>query len=137
LSTHALLDLLAGLNLPENDYAVFGSGPLLVRGVISDSNDLDIICRGDAWECVKSIGTLAHDETYDVDIVSMHEERLTFGTAWGIGDFEIDQLIDDAELINGIPFVRLEHVVAYKRARGSAKDQRHIQAMQRAGMLKK
>ena len=42
--------------------------------------------------------------------------------------FEIGQLIDEAELIDGIPFVRLEHVVAYKRVRGSDKDQRHIDA---------
>ena len=133
MSTHTLLNLLADLGLPQSDYAVFGSGPLLVRGIISESNDLDVICRGPAWERVKAIGTLTHNDVYNVDIVSMHDEQLTFGMAWGIGDFDIDQLIDEAELIDGIPFVRLKHVIAYKQARGSDKDQRHIAAFRRAG----
>ncbi len=131
-----LLSELKNLRLATGDYAVFGSGPLLVRGIIPESNDLDVICRGDAWDQVRQMGTLTHNKTYNVDIVSMHGEQLTFGTAWGIGEFNIDQLIDEAELIDGIPFVRLEHVVAYKRERGSDKDRWHIQAMQQTGLLK-
>ena len=57
-----LLAELKNLRLACGDYAVFGSGPLLVRGIIPESNDLDVICRGEAWERVKQIGTLTHND---------------------------------------------------------------------------
>ena len=41
-----LFDLLRSLELPVGDYAIFGSGPLIVRGIIEATNDLDIICPG-------------------------------------------------------------------------------------------
>ena len=90
----ALFESLKSLDLPEGDFAVFGSGPLIVRGIIPATNDLDIICRGAAWEEVESIGTLEHSDKYDVEIVTLHDGQLSFGTKWGIGSFDIDDLID-------------------------------------------
>ena len=111
------------------DFAIFGSGPLLIRGIIPAANDLDILCRGAAWEQAKSIGTMRYLEEYDVTITTLCDGKISFGTKWGIGDFDIDSLIDSAELIDALPFVRLEHVVAYKTMRASAKDLRHIAAL--------
>ena len=56
----SLFDSVKSLNLPVSDFAIFGSGPLIVRGIIPASNDLDIICRGQAWERVKAIGVLEY-----------------------------------------------------------------------------
>ena len=50
-----LFGLLRGLGLPAGDYAVFGSGPLLVRGIIARAGDLDVICRGAAWEAAQRL----------------------------------------------------------------------------------
>lgn len=123
---------LRSLGLPNGDYAVFGSGPLIVRGIITGSNDLDVICRRGTWEHVQRIGKIEYLEEYGVTIVTLCDGQLTFGTAWGIGTFDIDALIDDAEEINGLPFVRLEHVVSYKMERGSPKDLRHIEAIRKS-----
>lgn len=127
-----LFDKLRSLRLPENDYAVFGSGPLIVRGIVPPSNDLDVICRASAWKKVKEIGSLQFDDDYHLEIVTLFEEQVTFGNKWAIGDFEIEKLIDDAELIDGLPFVRLEHVIEYKLVRASEKDLQHIEALKRS-----
>lgn len=119
------------MKLPTGDYAIFGSGPLLVRGIIEDSNDLDVICRGSVWDTVASSGELAYLEQYDVTIASFAAGRLTFGTRWGIGDFDTDLLIDTADLIDGIPFVRLEHVIEYKTIANRPKDIEHLDAIRR------
>ena len=37
-----LFGLLRSLDMSEGDYAVFGSGPLIVRGIIEPANDLDV-----------------------------------------------------------------------------------------------
>ncbi len=125
----SLFDRVKSLNLPVGDFAIFGSGPLIVRGIIPASNDLDIICRGHAWERVKAIGELEYLSKYDVTVVTMCDGRLTFGTKWAIGEFDIDALIDGAEEIDGLPFVRLEHVTNYKEISKRPKDLRHIEAL--------
>ena len=42
---------------------------------------------------------------------------MTFGREWGIGDFNVTELIETAEMIDSLPFVRLEYVVRYKTIR--------------------
>ena len=116
--------------MPAGDFAIFGSGPLIVREIIPSSNDLDIICRNEAWEQVKAIGQLERLSEYDVTIVSMCDGRLTFGDKWGIGSFDTDELIDSAEEIGGLPFVRLEHVASYKKIRKRPKDLSHLEALE-------
>lgn len=123
------LQRLKDLDLPAGHYAVFGSGPLLVRGIIDDANDIDVICRGAAWEKARALGRTEYLEKYDVTIVSLDDGRLTFGTRWAIGDFDTDELIDSSEIINDLPFVRLEHVVAYKEIADRRKDRDHIAAL--------
>ena len=53
-----LFDLLRSLDLPTGDYAVFGSGPMIVRGVIEPTNDLDVVRRGAAWAAALKLGQL-------------------------------------------------------------------------------
>lgn len=120
-----LFERLRGLDLPAGQYAVFGSGPLLVRGVIEDAGDLDVLVRRPAWESVSRVGTLVEIEE-GVMIVSVDDGALTFGRSWAYGDFDIDELIDTAEIIDGLPFVLLEHVVTFKEAADRAKDREHL-----------
>lgn len=127
-----LFESLKKLNLPEDDYAVFGSGPLFVRGIISNITDLDVVCRGVAWEKVQEIGTLQYNDVYDVAIVTVNDGRMTFGNSWGIGDFDVDDLIDGAEYIDDVPFVQIKHVVDYKMQRASVNDLRHIESLKRS-----
>ena len=124
------LEILRDMELPRGDFAIFGSGPLLVRNIIGDSGDLDVVCRGRIWDRVRAEGKLRYLEKYDVTVAEFLDGRLTFGTQWGIGDFSVDQLIDTAEYIDGLPFVRLEFVVAYKRIANRPKDIAHLQALQ-------
>ena len=135
MPSSALFDRLRSLQLPVGSFAIFGSGPLAIRGIISACNDLDVLCKEDAWEIVSRIGTTEFLPEYDVSIVALADTDITFGTSWGIGDFDINQLIDSAEVIDGLPFVLLEHVIRYKNIRSSAKDRRHLDALRSAGML--
>lgn len=124
------------LNLPKGDFAIFGSGPLIIRGLIPGSNDLDIICRGAAWEAAKAIGRTQYVPEYNVEIATMCDDAITFGNQWGIGNPNIDRLIDDAEIIDELPFVSLRHVVKYKLLRASPKDMRHIKILKDNGFEK-
>lgn len=126
---HTILDVVRSLNLPVGDYAIFGSGPLLARGIIVDVNDIDIICRGAAWLQAQELGEIVYLDEYDVHVVSIDNQRITIGTSWGIGDFNIDELIDTAEEIDDLPFVRLQYVVDYKKIAGRPKDLKHLKLL--------
>ena len=130
-----LFNYVIQLGLPQDDFAIFGSGPLIVRGVIPFANDLDIICRNDAWETVRTAGRPHFLPEYDTTVVSMENGAITFGTAWGIGQFDINTLIDTAEILGGLPFVKLQYVIEYKKIRGLPKDLSHIEAAKNAGFL--
>jgi len=114
---------------------VFGSGPLVVRHIIPSCHDLDVICRREAWEAVRRLGELKYLPDYDVNVVSLLDGTITFGTKWGIGDFDVNELIDTAEIIDSLPFVRLDHVIAYKTIRSSAKDLLHLEALKTSGII--
>jgi len=124
-----LFDRLRSLALPSGDFAVFGSGPLIVRGIIEATNDLDVISRGPAWERTLQLGTLVYLEEHDVEVVSFDDGAITVGTSWAYGEFDVDQLIDTAEIIEGLPFVRLEYVVRYKETAARPKDLAHLRAL--------
>lgn len=123
-----LFELLRSLDLPRGDYAVFGSGPLIMRGIIEPANDLDVVCRGAAWARAAEAGSLITER--GVTIASLFDGAITVGTEWAIGDFDVDELIDTAELIDGLSFVRLEHVVVYKEIAGRPKDVEHLASLE-------
>ena len=127
-SPRQALDFVRSLDLAPGDYAIFGSGPLMIRGIIAESDDLDVLCRGAAWKRVRAEGRLRHLAEYDVTIAEFLDGRVTFGTRWAIGDFSVDELIDTAEVLDGLPFVKLCFVIDYKRIANRAKDRAHLRA---------
>lgn len=127
-----LFDRLRHLDLTLGEYAVFGSGPLAVRGLLKRVGDLDVITRGGTWDRVKSLGQIVMygaDETVDLG------NGLTFGTSWAYGTFDIDSLIDGAEILDGLPFVLLDEVAEFKRAAGRPKDLDHLALMEESGLI--
>lgn len=126
---HRLLERLRAWELPDGHYAVFGSGPLFIRGVIDDIHDLDVLTREPAWSAVLPRGQLLRHAEFGVEIVDAGE-GVTFGRDWGIGEFDTDQLIETADKIDGLPFVRLEHVIAYKQIADRPKDREHLRALE-------
>ena len=127
---HPLLEQVRKLDLPPGDFAIYGSGPMLVRGIIEQVNDIDIICRGDAWRQAQTLGRLKYLDEYALHVVSIDNGLITFGTSWGIGDFDIDELIDSADQIRGLPFVRLQYVSDYKRIARRPKDLLHLELLE-------
>ena len=110
------------------EYAIFGSGPLIVRGIIEGTNDLDVISREAAWERALRVGELVSLPD-GATIVSCFDGAVTIGVNWAYGDFDINELIDTADVIDRLPFVRLEHVVRYKEIAARPKDLVHLQLL--------
>ena len=114
-------------NLPTGQYAVFGSALLDVWG-IRKAKDLDIIAIPKLFESLKHHGWREKQANgflvmtkEDADITTV-QKKPTDGTYCP----DRLKLIKDAVNINGIPFVRIEEVVACKKAYNRPKDKKDI-----------
>ncbi|MCJ7724970.1 MAG: hypothetical protein MUP76_01075 [Acidimicrobiia bacterium] len=68
---HPLIERLRAIALPAGDWALFGSGPLLLRGWIDDVGDLDIVCRGAAWDRARQAGEIVILQPDGIEIVAV------------------------------------------------------------------
>lgn len=109
------VDELQALNLPQDSFAIFGSGPIAVRG-LRDAKDLDIVVRKDVWD------ELAKKYPKNEKGTGLQIGNIEAFDQWSPWFDDPNMLIDTAEIIDGLPFVRLEHVVAWKKAMGREKD---------------
>ena len=117
------------LRFPADQYAVFGSGPIAIRG-LRESNDIDIIVKPALWNklCRKyPVEKINHTEVIKLEKIEIFKD-------WKPWFEDTNALIDEAEIINGVRFARLEKVLIWKRAMGREKDKADIKLME--GYLK-
>jgi hypothetical protein len=119
---NSLLDELKKLNLPPNQYAIYGSGPMGIRK-IKEINDLDIVVKNDLYK----------------KLLEKHKE--TKLGCLSIGKIEIyparnalidnpDEVIDRSETIDGYKFITLKDLIDWKRKMGREKDLKDIELIE-------
>ena len=116
------------LNLPARDYAVFGSGPLWVRG-IRPGKDLDLIARGKAWEILSERGEIKQGDGCSHTIKFKDGEIEAFDQ-WCTPGCDVDDIINHADVIEGIPFARLQDVLCWKEQMNRDKDMDDIKLVE-------
>jgi len=115
-----LFDKVRALNLPAGEYALFGSAPLGVRN-LKECRDVDVIVSSRVFEGFQGM------PGWEVKVTDFGSEYMSFGQIelwknWYPGAWNIEELIRDAETIAGLPFVRLERVLEWKKLLRREKD---------------
>lgn len=130
---HPLIKKLLTLKLDPNDFVIFGSAPLLTRGLRDEISDLDIVARGEAWVRARELA----DHRFQLSLHSL-QPMLTFFDGlieiypqWIDDTWSVDTLIDDVDIIGGLRFARLRRVLAYKRKLDRKKDRADILRLER------
>lgn len=109
---NSLLKEFDELGLKIGEYAIFGSGPLAIRGLVY-ATDIDVIIKEKYWrfgeipERTKVIGNLELDVSWP-------------------GFDDIDMLIDTSDLIEGRSYVKIRYVLEYKRRLNRPKDRKAL-----------
>ncbi|MGD0069623.1 MAG: hypothetical protein ABSB76_40165 [Streptosporangiaceae bacterium] len=124
-----LIKLIAELDLDCRDFVIFGSGPLLARGLRRGIHDLDVVARGTAWQRVSERGIPEVGAISGAPMALFWGDRIQFSPVWISADWDTDDLIDRAEIIQGLPFAQLTDVLAYKQQLNRRKDQPDIKAL--------
>ncbi|WP_215454481.1 hypothetical protein [Streptomyces sp. ATCC 21386] len=126
LLQHPFIRELLTLHLPTDDYVVAGSGPLLAHGLRQDVNDLDIVARADAWKIALSLADATVPPSGHGLMVVLFDGDIEIFDRWLPGAPDADELIDSAEMVEGIPFCPLPWVLEWKTRSSREKDMRDI-----------
>jgi len=117
--------------LPVGQYAVFGSSLLDAWG-LRKAVDLDIIVTPELYQKLKEEGWEEHQAHGFPMLVKNDANVTTVQDKPTDGDYNPDrmQLIKEANKIKGIPFVRVEEVIACKKAYNRPKDWQDIKLLE-------
>jgi len=112
------------LNFPLGGYLVLGSGPMAARG-IRGYKDIDILVTQklydklveQGWKAVEINGV---NEKFEV----LKNGKFEIDKKINCGNYnpDIETLIKNAEIINGVPFLPLNELIKFKTALGREKD---------------
>ena len=119
------------LDLDRRDFVIFGSGPLLAHGLRRHIRDLDVVARGTAWRRVSQRGLPATGSVNGASMAAFWGGLIQFSPRWISDDWDVDSLIDRAEIFEGLPFAHLADVLRYKQMLNRPKDRSDIQALVR------
>ena len=117
-----------GLNVGE--YALFGSVPLAACG-IRESQDIDMLVTHEVYQRLKGQGWEV--EVFPNGIKMLRKGCFEVAEYWNYGTYNPDQarLIKEADIIEGIPVVRLEEALAWKKAFGREKDLKDVKLIEK------
>lgn len=124
--TKELLEELRALNLPPNQFAVFGSGPMAIRG-LREMHDVDVIVTGALW---RELETKYTPQKHEHNLLKIQISRVEILSGWHPDVGSVKALISNAEWIEGFPFVRLEKVLEWKRKFKRDKDLPDIEILE-------
>lgn len=125
------LDELKSLNLPKGQFAIFGSGPLSVRG-LRENEDLDILVTPALWNKLAKDHPVITKEGKPDSIYIGHIQILEVHYKdWSPYITEATKLITEAEIINGFPFVKLEYLLDCKKMMDGEKHSKDIELIQK------
>lgn len=123
--TQDYLSKLAKIDLPSGDWAIFGSAPMMAHGLKDKCHDLDIIARNSAWEKALTLGDVEQADMGD-HVVRLFNNTIEIFDGWKPGEWNTSDLIDNAEIIDGFPYVKLVSVLEWKKRMGRTKDIKEI-----------
>jgi len=124
MNNKQLFENIKSLDLPIGKYAIFGSGPMGIRS-LREMHDIDIIIDEEIYNQYKKkegweIKDIKEDGNCFRGLIN-HSLNIEMWRDWYV-DWNVDELIKDAEIIESMPFVRIESLLKWKKFYGKEKD---------------
>jgi hypothetical protein len=116
------IEELKKLNLPTDQFAIFGSGPLAIRK-LRESYDLDIVVKSELWEELIKKYKPKKDNLIKIGSIEIYKDWLPWFS-------NVNKLIDDADVIDGLRFVKLKYVLKWKKVMNREKDRKDIKLIE-------
>ena len=113
---------LKDLNIDKKEYVIFGSGPLAIRNLITNS-DIDLLVSQNLWNKLSKKHKIEKNangfEKIEIKHIEIYKD-------WTNTNYSEDKIIKDSEIINNLPFAKLKYVIKWKQNRNKEKDKKHL-----------
>jgi len=133
-----LFEKFKALNLPIGEYAIFGSGPMAIRG-LRKSSDIDLVVTDKFFKELEKLPQWKKEKScLGSDMLIRRDSELEVEALmeWMPGAWDIEGLIKNADIIDGLAFVKLEEVLRWKKMRDKEKDKKDIELIEEYLMKK-
>ena len=128
-----IIQTMQQLNLPDAQYAVFGSGLLDVLG-IKKANDIDLVVTKELFDTLGQQGEWArfvYPDGYPGLKHAVYDMELFYRSDMPLCDLGgVERMIRDAVAIQGIKFVQLKDILVWKKSLGREKDVRAVKLIE-------
>ncbi len=118
------------LNLPKWKFAIFWSAILSLKN-IRQSHDIDILVKKDLWDKLVKIypDKIIRLSSSQDECISLNEKWIEIMKEWIHLYGKEEKMIDTAEIINWLPFVRIEYFREWKEKMGREKDNKDLELL--------
>lgn len=130
LRDNPLVQKLLSLSLPSDDFAVMGGGCMFAAGLKDLNHDIDLIAVGSAWDKAQEFKPAQNIKSEIGQVVTLFDDQIEIFNKWGPGEWNLRKLIDEADINEGIRFVKLDEVLKWKKLINRPKDQDHIKLIE-------
>lgn len=113
------------LGLVPGSYVVVGGGVLVALDLLEWDDDIDLCVTPEVFQRLRSAGW--QQELWHKKTVLKHGN---FDVGIGFSYWTLEQLLEDALVIEDVPFMSLEKLHAWKLAMGREKDKRHLRLIE-------
>ena len=117
------------LNLPIGEYAIFGSGPMGIRN-LREMHDIDLIVSDRIFNEYLNKQGWEIKEIYGYrDWLKNESLEIEMGRDWHEG-WDVEGMIREADIIDGLPFVKLDYLIRWKKFFGREKDLKDVELIE-------
>jgi hypothetical protein len=103
------------MNIPKEDFVIYGSAPLVLRGLKEKNNDLDVLVKDSLWnKLAAQYKENVKGDYIDVDGVSFANCKNDF-----FGN--IDNTLNKVDIIDGYRIMNLQETIKWKEKTGVEK----------------
>ena len=111
------MDTLKELNLPKEEFVIYGSAPMVLRGLKEKNNDLDVLVKDSVWEKL----SIKYPNNINGDYIDINGVSFTHTDMNLLGD--MDDVIRSSDVIDGFHILSLAETKKWKEKVGG---ERHL-----------
>lgn len=111
------MDALKELNIPKEDFVIYGSAPMVLRGLKEKNNDLDVLVRDSLWDKL----SVKYPNNVNGDYIDINGVSFTHTDKNFLGD--IDEVIKNSDIIDGYHILSILETKRWKEKVGG---ERHL-----------
>lgn len=128
-------DELRKFNFNPADFLITGSGALGIRN-LREIDDIDLVASLELWESLKSKYNIINENGIQKIVLVENLIEVFYEGSYAFdGSPSVAERFKKAEIIDGLPFESLEHVIYFKSRMGREKDLNDIELLARASLL--